>query len=63
MDAFLDAVAWHYEAFLKTGCGDIYRVWFGSDGQPMMQRLIGDETEYIEPLAELRKRDTHKRSA
>lgn len=55
MDAFIDSVAWHYMAFLRTGNGDFYRTWF-EGREPRMQRLFGDESEYHEPLAELRKR-------
>ena len=54
MDAFLDAVTWHHMVFIRSARGDFYRVWF--EDMPLMQRLIGDEAEYREPLAELRRR-------
>lgn len=56
MNAFLKATAWHYDAFLKDGAGDVWRVWFDHTGQPCMERLIGHEPEYREPLAVLAKR-------
>lgn len=49
MDAFIRSIAWHYMVFAKTGNGDIWRIWFNGD-QPLMERLIGNETEYREAL-------------
>ena len=52
MDAFIKATAWHYFAFLKTGNGDIWRIWFGHDGLPMMEILTDSHrAEYREPIA------------
>lgn len=54
MNAFLKATTWHYSAFLKDGAGDVWRVWFDHNGQPLMEKLIGDQfTEYREAVAAL----------
>lgn len=42
MDAFIKTTTFQYSAFLKTGNGDIWRVWF--DGNvPLMERCIPDQ--------------------
>jgi hypothetical protein len=55
MDAFVDATAWHHCAFLRTGNGEFWRIWF-EDDHPLIQKLIGDEPEWVEPLTELKRR-------
>lgn len=55
MDAFVDSVVWHCQAFLMTARGDVWRIWF-KNTEPLMERLIGNESEYGEPLSELRER-------
>lgn len=54
MDAFIQATTWHYEAFLGTGEGDVWRIWFGPDGLPLMEKLTPwGITEYHEAVAQL----------
>jgi hypothetical protein len=52
MDAFINSTTWHYQAFLKTGSGDVWRVWFDHDGQPNMEKLVNmrDYPEALEAL-------------
>lgn len=47
MDAFLGAVAYHYEAYLRTGNGDTWHIWFDCNGQPLMERLTDYQTMYL----------------
>jgi hypothetical protein len=50
MDAFTQATTWHYQAFLGTGNGDIWRLWFDGD-HPLIQLMTGaDMREYREAL-------------
>ena len=58
MDAFIRAIRWHDMVFAKTGRGDIWRIWFDGD-QPLMEKLIGNEREYLEPFLAL---DAEERS-
>lgn len=45
MDAFIKATTFQYSAFLKTGNGDIWRVWF--DGHcPLMEHCIPDQVPF-----------------
>ena len=55
MDAFVDAVAWHYCTFMRSGSGNFWRVWFDGPA-PMIELLLGDEAEWVEPLTELKRR-------
>lgn len=55
-DAFVSSVAWHYMVFALSGNGDFWRIWFGEDGQPLMQKLLGNETEYSEAFDMLRQK-------
>lgn len=63
MDAFLFSTTWHYMLFAKTAAGDFWRVWFEGDPFPYQQRLIGNESEFAEPLAALRKLEDEARAA
>jgi hypothetical protein len=54
-DAFVDAVAWRYCAFLRTGNGEFWRIWF-DDNEPLIEKLVGNESEWVEPLTELKRR-------
>lgn len=54
MDAFVDAVAWHDCAFLRSRGGEFWRVWYDGWGL-QIERLIG-EPEWTEPLNELKRR-------
>ena len=56
MDAFVDAVAWHDCAFLRTGRGDFWRIFYRDELTPLIEQLNGDEPEWHEPLAELKRR-------
>lgn len=51
MDAFVKATTYQYSAFLKTGNGDTWRVWFGPDGLPLIERMTPDQIrEYRDGL-------------
>lgn len=43
MDAFIKATTFQYSAFLKSGNGDTWRVWFGNEGSPWIERSINDQ--------------------
>lgn len=55
MDAFTQATTWQYSAFLGTGNGNVWRLWFGSDGLPIMEMLTADQMfgEYREAVSQL----------
>lgn len=53
MNAFIEAIAWHYHTFALDRQGHIWHMWFDLDG-PNIECLIGTETEYYEPIRALR---------
>lgn len=54
MDAFIQSTTWNYFAFLKTGNGDIWRIWF-SNNKPLMEKLTSWQVEeYKEAIKELK---------
>lgn len=53
---FVKSLIWNRVLFAMAENGDIYRFWFKSNGEgPIYQRLIGQEPEFAEPIAELQK--------
>ena len=59
MDAVMDAVSWHDCAFVRTASGSYWRVFFGGEPYPFIERLMGNEPEWVEPLNELKRRLSH----
>lgn len=50
-DEVIQAAAWHGSAFIGASGGEIWRVWFGNDGQPLIERLTGHQMrEYREAI-------------
>jgi len=47
MDAFLKAVTHEYSAYLGTASGNVWRVWFGPDNQPMIELCPPDQVREI----------------
>lgn len=50
MDAFIKAAVYEQEAYLATGNGDIWHVWFGPDRLPMMERLTPEQRQTLRGL-------------
>jgi hypothetical protein len=56
IDAFVGSTTYRYQAFLATAGGDIWCVWFGHDGQSLMQKLIPPyDAEYQSIISEFQK--------
>lgn len=55
MFAILKAVTWRHQVFFEAENGDVYRVWFGGEPHPFIERLTpSPPAEYAEALADLR---------
>ena len=53
MYAFIKATTWHHSAFLRAENGDVWRVWFGTDNQPLIERLTPSQyVDYFVPIQE-----------
>jgi hypothetical protein len=50
MDAFIKASVYEHQAYLATGNGDIWAVWFGHDGQPLLQKLTLEQRQTLRGL-------------
>jgi hypothetical protein len=53
VDEFIKAEMHLYSAYLSTGNGDVWRVWFGRDGLPLIERLTPNQ---IRELSAMRRR-------
>ena len=56
MEEFIGSVVWHGSAFLRSRNGETWRVWYGSKGEPLIERMtVGDGLAYRIPIDELRR--------
>lgn len=50
MDVFIKAEAFEFSAYLTSAGGDVWRVWFGNDNQPLLQRLLPIEIQHLDAV-------------